>query len=133
VGRYDGFVALADRLIRKNGRTVKIRRNTSTTAVDVAKPWLGTTTTTSDLSTFAVFTTETAFEQFVRLASGRETPVRSNLERSGLRAIIPAKGLSFVPALAHKLVDGADTYEITGVEPIRPGDAAIAYFLDLGN
>lgn len=132
MGRYDGFVELADRLIRKNGRAVSIRRLTATSA-DPAKPWLAVEATASETTTFAVFDRESAFEQFVRLASGRETPVRSNVERSDLRAIIPAKGLSTIPAVADKLVDGDDVYEITKIDPIRPGDAAVAYFLYLGN
>jgi len=132
MGRYDGFVELADRLIRKNGRAVKIRRNVSTTPVDVSKPWQGNTTSTQDTAAMAVFDQESAFEQFVRLASGRETPVRSNVQRTGLRALVPAKGLSFEPALAHKLVDGSDVYEITGIQQIRPGDAAVLYILELG-
>ena len=131
--RYDGFVDLADRLIRKNGRAVSIRRDVGTTPIEAAKPWRGETTSYHNTGTFAVFDRESAFEQFVRLASGRETPVRSNVERSGFRAIIPAKGLSFVPALEHKLVDGSSVYEITKVEPIRPGDLPVAYLLELGN
>lgn len=131
--RYDGFVALALRLIQKNGRSVSIRRDTGTTSVEANKPWRGTVASTEETATYAVFDRESAFEQFVRLASGRETPVRSTVQRTGLRAIIPASGLSFVPVLANKLVDGSDVYEITKIEPIRPGDVPIAYVLELGS
>lgn len=129
--RYDSAIALAKRLIDKNGRTVKVQRQTGTTPVDVAKPWLGVVPATSETTVKAVFTTMRELEPFVRLASGRETPTRTPTEAGASVALVPASGLPFTIEIEHRIVDGSVTHEITSVEILKPGDAPILYILTL--
>lgn len=129
---YQNFIDLADRLIRKRGRSVKIRRDTGAIPIDVAKPWLGNAPSIQDTLTFGLFATDEMIEQLVRLGSGRETPVRSTVQREGSSMLIPAKGLSFELLLAHKIVDGSRAHEITSLEKIAPGDATVLYIVALG-
>lgn len=129
---YQNFIDLADRLIRKRGRSVKIRRDLGAVPIDVAKPWLGNAPSIQDTPTFGLFATDEMIEQLVRLGSGRETPVRSTVQREGSSMLIPAKGLSFELLLAHKIVDGSRAHEITSLEKIAPGDATVLYIVALG-
>jgi len=129
---YQNFIDLADRLIRKRGRAVKIRRDLGVVPIDAAKPWLGNTASVSDTGTFGLFATDEEIEQLIRLGSGRETPVRSNIQREQSTMLIPAKGLSFEILLAHKIVDGDKVHEITSLDRIAPGDAVVLYILTLG-
>lgn len=129
--RYDGLRATAKRLIDKNGRAVSIERDLGEVPVDAAKPWLGVVPSISTTPTVAVFDQIQFLEQLVRLAGGRETPVRVPLESEQEVAYVPAVDLPFEPLPKHRLVEGSSKREILRVRKVAPGPVAILYILEL--
>jgi len=52
------------------------------------------------------------------------------ISRNG-STLIAGYGLAFVPAPDHQVIVGGKTYRVTGVKPIKSGDAVAAYKLAL--
>jgi hypothetical protein len=133
MARFDNAINLADRLIRKNGRPVTILRKVAGTPVDVTKPWLGDVPGSGDqtTTTVAVFLNEELLQAFLRFASGRETPVRSNMEELTVDCMIPAKGLAFDIDTSMKIVVEGEEREILTALPLQPNNQTIFYLVKL--
>lgn len=130
--QYDRLRATAKRLIDKFGRPVSIRRSTGVLQ-DPARPWLGNTAATVDTAVRAVFATRKDVEPFVRLATGRETPVRSAYESEQGVALVAAIDVPFEVEIKHRIVDAVagKEHEIGAVEVVSPGDLPVIYILTL--
>ncbi len=129
---HDNFVALADRLVKKHGRTVSIRRQVGETLKEAGKPWLGTVVDTQDTRTVAVFLDNDSRDMLLMLPG--EADQRTTLEREIDRVVfIPAQGLSFDIEIEHQIVDGDKVWEITQVNLIRPGPTKILWKLRVAN
>ncbi len=129
---HQNFVDLADKLIKKNGRTVFIRRQIGETEKEAGKPWLGTVSDTQDTKTVAAFLDNDSRDLLLMLPG--EADQRTTLEREIDRIVfIPVKGLPFDIEIEHQLVDGDKVWEITQVNLIQPGPTKIVWKLRVSN
>ena len=122
----------AKKLIASNGRAVKIERITHIVG-DSSKPW-GSSTDSEEstfTSTMAVFFNENARDLQARLSAVSRL-VLAPVETDTSIVMIAAKGLSVVPTIEDKLVDGDVTWEIKQVEQVRPGNVTFYYILKVG-
>ncbi len=129
---HDNFVDLASRLISKNGRSVTLTRSTITT--DVSEPWkIGSTAvTTATIKAVFFLNEQSDFLAILTQVAGRgDQEVTQALGEKSLQVLIAAKGLPFVPTPSDTLVDGANTWEITRVDPTKPGPTAVMYELQV--
>lgn len=125
------FVALATRLISKNGRPVKIRRDLGTgAAVEVGKPWRGKAPVTNDASTSAFFIDTKAMDLFARVTAVSRL-VLSTLETNQSYALVPGS-VAFAPEIKMELVDGSRIWEILEVGTVEQGARAALYTLKVG-
>jgi hypothetical protein len=123
---------VADRLIQENGRSVSIRK-TTTTIGDPNKPWGSTSdsVTTSDTATYGVFFDEEAGDVEARLNSMSRL-VLAPLEENQAMVYIPGS-IGVVPDIADQLVDGSRVMEVLKVEKVNPGVVTIMYILRVEN
>ncbi len=129
---HDNFVDLAVRLINKNGRSVTLTQTTITPSV--TEPWKIASTATATATIKAVFflNEQSDFLAVLTQVAGRgDQEVTSALNEKSLQVLIAAKGLSFVPTPSDTLVDGDKTWEITRVDPTKPGPTAVMYELQV--
>lgn len=127
------LINTAVELIKKNGRTVSIRRSV-TTAGDPAKPWGGAADTTveTDELTTAVFLNENAQDLEARLSSVSRLVI-SPVEKNTAIVYIAARDIGVAPTIADTLVDGSRVLEIQQVEKVQPGSQVIMYILKVEN
>ncbi len=129
---HQNFVDLADRLIKKNGRPVFIRRQVGETLKEFGKPWLGTVPDTQDTKTVAAFLDNDSRDLLLMLPG--EADQRTSLEREIDRVVlIPAKGLSFDIEIEHQIVDGDKVWEITQRKLVKPGPTPIFWMIRVAN
>jgi len=73
MARFDSAIALAKRLILKNGETATLRRPVDGTLADATKPWEGTAGTPHDAKVAMVFLGEESARSFgLMLKSGEQ-------------------------------------------------------------
>lgn len=122
---YAKLSLVAKRLIEKNGRTVTLRKLSSTIA-DNAAPWRGTTGAAVDCSCKACFFNYDEAEE-----------TSDNVTRGSKYAYVAALSAvnnSLVPYDLREfesVIDGSETWEIKEVKPLTPGDVTILYRLEL--
>ncbi len=127
---HQNFVDLASRLIRANGRAIKIRRTTK--IASQAQPWKkAPTPTTTDTATFGAFVDNDSDDLRIALTALARTE-RSQVQAEGTQVFIPAKGLSIEIGVNDRIVDGDTVWEIKAVNLIAPGPTKIMYVCDLG-
>jgi hypothetical protein len=129
---HDNFVDLAARLINKNGRSVTLTQTTITP--DPTEPWKILTTTGTTATVKAVFflNEQSDFLAILTQVAGRgDQEVTQALGEKSLQVLIAAKGLPFVPTPTDTLVDGDNTWEITRVNPTKPGPTPVMYELQV--
>lgn len=125
------FTPLSTRLISKNGRPIKIRRDLGTgAAVEVGKPWRGKTAVTNDASTYGFFYDAKAYDLFARVTAVSRL-VLSTLEANQSYVLVPGS-VSFAPEVKMKLVDGARIWEILEVNLVEQGSKVPLYVLKVG-
>ncbi len=133
---HQNFVDLAKRLIDKNGRTVKLKKETRT-PTDPTEPWSTDTVSSAFATTKGLFVSDDSKDLVLALRAlgvgGQGSEAPTVLAGRGNKVLVPAKGLSFAPDMSHKLVDGDTEWEIAGVEKLQPGPTVILYTLTLGN
>ncbi len=129
---HQNFVDLADRLIKKHGRSVFIRRQVGEVLKEAGKPWLGTVSATEDTKTFAAFLDNDSRDLLLMLPG--EADQRTTLEREIDRVVfIAAKGMPFDVENEHQIVDGDKVWEITQVTRVKPGPTLIAWKIRVAN
>lgn len=130
---YESMLALAQRLVGENGRSITVRLLNKEPA-DAAKPWRGAASPASPEGGYA--------EVSLRAVS----VMPNSMIELGLTTLAPldlaqrAEALYVVaPADPHvdithydEVVDGTKVYRITRVEELRPADTTLLYFLTVG-
>lgn len=126
MARFDSAIALAKRLITKNGQQVTLRTFTAGTPADSNKPWKPGTNVPVNQTAMAVFLDYsqsyiTGF-QSLGLQVGAE-PIRAGDQR----VFMPADGLTSPPTVEGLLLRGSETWKIMAVKPLNPNGQAIMY------
>ena len=127
MARFDSAIALADRLIKKNGETSTLRRHVPGTPPDAAKPWIKGASTFTEFSVSAVW-----LEDDARFAVGFRSRVEGALIKEGDRIVlIAAKGLTITPdpATDHIVRDDGERWTISHTERLRPNNQTILFEL----
>lgn len=114
---YTTLIALADRLIRKKGRTIILRRVTKTPA---ANEWEQPSIVNSDQTIKGVF-----LGKLKRNINGEiiETDIET--------VLIAALDLTTVPTTDDLIIDGSRQRVIVKIEPVKPGDESVFYSIGL--
>lgn len=129
---HENFVNLMDKLVRKNGRAISIRRQTGTTLKDPANPHLGSTAETTDTPTKGVFLDNDSRDLLLQLPG--QPDQRTVLDREiDRQLLIPGKGLNFELDIDATIVDGTKVWQITQVNKIQPGPTLVGYMLRISN
>ena len=121
MARFDSAIALADRLITKNGETVTIRRRVDGAPPDPAKPWEPGAPTESNQTTAMVFLdAEVARQLGILLKEGQQL------------GLAPAVG-TFIPDASTDIVIRAsgEKWTIKKVETLNPNGQLIMHALAL--
>lgn len=116
MARFDNAIALAKRLIKKNGQVVTLRGFSGTPAPDPDKPWKPGPNVPQDQPIEAVFLD---YEQKY---------IDGELVRMGdQRVFMPADGLTVAPEVEGVILRGAETWKIVNVKPLAPNGQQIMY------
>lgn len=120
MARFDSAIALASRLIAKNGEEIKIRRREDGDPVDADKPWAPDEPTFDDADATGVFLSETEARQAGFLVKDGEQVV-----------YVPASGLAVEPDPSVDSVVRAsgEVWPIVKSEPLRPNGQNVLYVL----
>lgn len=138
---YTRLVAMAKRLIEKNGRDFTLIKQ-ATAPADPAKPWLGPSQTLVTVTT-ATAAAETGKKGLV--VKGLFAAPGSTLgdifaaiageltQRRGASVYIAADSVSPEdPATYDQILDGTEALRIEDVETLQPGDTPLLYRVELG-
>jgi len=122
---YSPLQTKAQNLIEKFGRTVVLVKE-SRTATDATKPWLGTSTSDTEVSASAVY---------VPLAGEQPVTVSEMLETAGLSRRADAFLVGAISGqdvrTFQKVQDGSRVWRITNVSVIQPGDTVLLYQVEV--
>lgn len=123
---YARSLALAQRLINANGRTITLRQ-LSGTAADSDKPWEGPsdTTVTTAVTAKAVFVPHNGQEDLGKFGVDDEL-----FKRFEQVALVASDGTNDFNDF-QQVVDGGRTWTIGLIRELRPGDTSIMYVLGL--
>ena len=137
MARFDNSIALAKRLIEKNGRTVKLLRLNRTPA-DATKPWLGTSTQPHVSEGGASMTASMAFVPLGGSGLGKmigEIPstLRSKIDQVGFvaTASLPTGFDAEDLESCDQVDDGGEIYKIVLKRHLKPGRQSIMFVLGL--
>jgi len=120
VARFDSAIALAKRLITKNGQLVTLRSFTVSPGTNPDQPWRPGEPVPVDQSIEAVFLD---YEQ--KYIDG-ETILTGDQ-----RVFIPAEGLTSPPEQNGQVLRGAEVWQIIAIRPLNPNGQAIMYELQV--
>jgi len=115
---YTQSITNANTAIRKKGRDICIQRTVITTSTST--PWTVPTDSPSSHLTKGVFLDYSSHEVDGTLILAEDQKV-----------LVAALGLDIVPTTKDKIIDGDDTWAIKAVKPLKPGDEAIIYELQV--
>lgn len=116
MARFDRAIALAKRLIAKNGQTVILRGFETTPGDDPDKPWKPGENVPRDQSIEAVFLD---YEQ--RYIDGE------TIRTGDQRVFMPAEGLEVPPEQDGLIFRGTEAWKVVGIKPLNPNGQAILY------
>jgi hypothetical protein len=116
VADYDKLLATARRLIEENGRTLTLRKP-STTPQDATKPWRGPASGSE--------TSEDVTGVVVGLALTEET--RDLIQRGYKQALVAPPETETDLKGYKTLVDGEEVWHVESVQVVKPGDVALLY------
>lgn len=120
MARFDSAIALAKKLIKKNGQAVTLRGFTTNAAPDPAKPWKPGGNVPADQPIEAVFLD---YEQ--RYINGQ------TIRMGDQRVFMPAEGLTAPPEVDGQVLRSAEVWKIVAVKPLNPNGQAIMYELQV--
>lgn len=116
MARFDSAIALAKRLIKKNGQPVTLRGFTAGTPADPNKPWKPGVNVANDQTIDAVFLD---YEQ--KYVDG--TTIRTGDQR----VLMPADGLTEPPQTDGLILRGTEVWKIIKNEPLNPNGQTILH------
>ena len=125
MARFDGAIALAKKLILKNGEAAILRRTTGTTPPDPAKPWKPGTPSTTDFPASAVW-----------LSAERSLVDGALIEAGSQLVLIPASDLgTTVPDAATDRILRASgqSWKIAKVRTLSPNGQLIMHECEVKN
>ena len=131
--RFDKFVALATRLIGKNGRAISVNSRGAAAFIDDSQPWLGRTSSATEITTDGVFLTGKELRDLVRNLEISDTFGSIARDSSGL--MIAAEGLGATRINVDDTIGDAHrsaTWAIRNVEVVEPGAVPILWILEIG-
>ena len=120
MARFDSAIALAKKLIKKNGQAVTLRGFTAGAAPDPAKPWKPGGNVAADQTIEAVFLD---YEQ--RYIDGQ------TIRMGDQRVFMPAEGLAAPPEAEGLVLRGLEVWKVIAVKPLNPNGQAIMYELQV--
>lgn len=120
MARFDSAIALAKKLIKKNGQAVTLRGFTAGVAPDPAKPWKPGGNVAADQTIEAVFLD---YEQ--RYIDGQ------TIRMGDQRVFMPAEGLTAPPEVEGLVLRGLEVWKVIAVKPLNPNGQAIMYELQV--
>jgi hypothetical protein len=120
MGRFDSAIAVAKKLISKNGQTVTLRGFSGTAGADPAKPWKPGVPAAQDQTIEAVFLD---YEQ--RYIDGQ------TIRMGDQRVFMPAEGLTAPPEVEGLVLRGTEVWKVIAVKPLNPNGQAIMYELQV--
>lgn len=115
MARFDSAIALAKRLIAKNGQTVTLRGFEQVPG-DPDQPWKPGGNVAVDQPIEAVFLD---YEQ--KYVDG------TTIQAGDQRVFMPAEGLTSPPEREGMVLRGAEVWKIITVKPLNPNGQAIMY------
>jgi hypothetical protein len=119
MGVYDGFVDMAERMIREKGRAVTLIRRSD--AADAANLVADTPTTTDDKD----YPIWGVVSEYRRTSDGVDP---GTLTVAYSRSImVAAKGLAIVPMVSDMIRMDGGLWSVVSVIPTQPGEQAIMY------
>ena len=120
MARFDSAIALAKKLIKKNGQAVTLRGFTVGAAPDPAKPWKPGGNVAADQPIEAVFLD---YEQ--RYIDGQ------TIRMGDQRVFMPASGLTSAPEVEGLVLRGSEQWKIITTKPLNPNGQQIMYELQV--
>lgn len=120
MARFDSAIALAKKLIKKNGQAVTLRGFTAGAAPDPTKPWKPGGNVAADQTIEAVFLD---YEQ--RYIDGQ------TIRMGDQRVFMPAEGLTAPPEVEGLVLRGSEVWKVIAVKPLNPNGQAIMYELQV--
>lgn len=132
-GEFDNFIALATRLIGKKGRTITVNSRGSAEFIDSDQPWLGRSSTSTQISTDGVFLTGKELRDLVRNLEISDTFSPIARDSSGL--LIAAEGLGATRISTQDTITDdhrSAGWAIRNVEVIEPGPVPVLWILEVG-
>ena len=113
---YNRAIATAKRLIRENGREMRL-----ISTVETGNPWEEQVITETEIVFFGA---QTEFSQ--------ADQTKWTIATGDIKILIAGKSLSDPPYPNQKLIDGTDEYQIKNIETVRVGEPAILWKLHCG-
>jgi hypothetical protein len=123
VARFDSAIALAIRLLAKNGQNVTLRGFTPGAPVDPTKPWRPSANTASNQTVKAVFLD---YEQ--KYIDG------TTIQSGDQKALLPSVDIlnaAIAPELEGLVVRGSELWRILDVGTLAPNGQTIMFELQL--
>lgn len=119
MARFDSAIALAKRLIDKNGQQVILRNIVAAAPADSAKPWEPGENTNSDQDVFGVFLD---YEQ--KYIDG--SVIRMGDQQVYLYSI-DILGNSIIPEVDGQIIRDGDPWDIKAIRPLNPNGQSIMF------
>ena len=122
MARFDRSIALAKRLIKKDGHIVTWRQIPDTTPTD---PWSTPDPTPIDHDVYMCFIPYTHTEQYLNLISRMKDGETPQKTISGLLAAVP-----FIPSIKDVIIHDGVEMRIDNIEPLNPNGQDIMYVVE---
>lgn len=116
MARFDNAIALAKKLIAKNGQMVTLQGFSDADPADPDKPWRPGAAAPSNQPIEAVFLD---YEQ--KYIDGE------TVRTGDQRVFIPAEGLTAPPDPRGTILRGVEVWKIVGLKPLNPNGQAVMY------
>lgn len=113
---YNRAIATAKRLIRENGREMRLISTTET-----GNPWEEQTVTETETVFMAA---QTEFSQ--------ADQTKWVIATGDIKILIAGNQLSTTPYVNQRLIDGTDEYQVKNIETVRVGEPVILWKLHCG-
>lgn len=113
---YNRAIATAKRLIRENGREMRL-----ISTVETGNPWEEQTVTETK-TVFMAAQTDFSIQDRAKWA----------VATGDIKILIAGKSLSDPPYPNQKLIDGTDEYQVKNIESVRVGEPVVLWKLHCG-
>ncbi len=120
MARFDSVIALAKKLIKKNGQLVTLRGFAVSPGTNPDQPWRPGEPAPADQPIEAVFLD---YEQ--KYIDGE------TVRMGDQRVFMPAEGLTSPPEQNGQVLRGAEVWKIITIKPLNPNGQAIMYELQV--